>query len=195
MDISFEEYAKNEFEFLVDEYGFSIKESQDYLIVYQSESVEVRISYDPGRTHELDIDICELAEIESRRFRSFSISYLLDLLGVKSDITMGVHSGDMNVIKKFVSQIAQLVKEHAVELLKGNREYYSYLYKLMAEQNKDYYRIKNLNWIRSEVVILWAEKDYENIVDKLSPYRDLLSKSETMKLDYCLKNINKKRNN
>src|SRR6266576_3513014 len=54
--------AQTRFEFLVDEFGFSLESTESRFVVYRSGGIEISIFYDEKRHHELDLSVRRIGD-------------------------------------------------------------------------------------------------------------------------------------
>jgi hypothetical protein len=188
MDLQLQTIAAQEFAFLKSEYGFKCVKNSPWLVRYESDVVFINIYFDWNRSYEFG---CELGRNDNLRGSlkvPFDIGEIIRSKG-NSDEHIGssfqVTSRDS--LEKFAKELASSLKYYAHEFLRGSSDAFNQVADLRDKECKEYALEKELRLMRSKLGDAWHNKDYQKVIELLSPLREKLRESELKKLKYALK--------
>ena len=91
--------------------------------------------------------------------------------------------------KKFVAQLAELVKNYAEDLLRGDPTTYQVLREQQSHDALEYAKEIHLRAVRREAEAAWQQKNYEGVLKLYGSIQRDLTRSEFIKLRYAEKRL------
>jgi hypothetical protein len=92
-------------------------------------------------------------------------------------------------VKRFVPKLAELVQKHAKPFLKGDIKAYQSAAEHVRRGSALYEKDMQLRRVREQAEGAWHGKDYEQVVNVYEPFKEDLSQSENMRLEYAKKRL------
>jgi hypothetical protein len=185
--LGFGEAVVSAFKFLVEDYSFRCVRKDVTIVRFESDSVFVNVYH--GRiSFELNVEIGELAIVEGRPENPFTIGEILHLVNPKEATNyrpFQVHTAES--VKKFVGELARLVKEHAVPALVGDHDFFQRVSEVQAKRSDAYLKELRLNRTRTQVEAAWHQKDYPRVAEFYDSMMDDLTPAEAKRLAYAKK--------
>lgn len=194
--LRFEEAVISAFAFLTTPaYGFKCAASDVTLVRYESADVFVNI-YHGRSSYELG---CEIGlrvgrdgtalghgaeeEHPEEGFTIWEIARLAGAAGIDDRTFLQASTAER--VEQLVSQLAQLVRTHAVSALRGDPTYYASLRQARTNWFENYMIDSRLERARADVARAWQGKNYAEVVRLFEPLGDELTPAESKKLEYA----------
>jgi hypothetical protein len=188
-ELGFSEALIREFNFL-EKKGFRSTQKNVTLVRYESERVFVNV-YHGRASYELNVEIGLRPALADEPERPFSIGEIIELRsGQREGEFTPPQSNTPEGVRKFVSQLASLVKRYAEPALAGDRLFFEQLSRLRVEKSEAYLRELKLKAMRRAVDTAWHEKDYASVIKLYEPLQENLTPAELKKLSYARKHLN-----
>lgn len=92
-------------------------------------------------------------------------------------------------VKRFVPKLAELVQKYAKPFLEGDIKAYQSAAEHVRRGSALYEKHMQLQRVREQAETAWHDKDYEQVVNVYEPFREDLSQSENMRLEYAKKRL------
>lgn len=187
--LGFLEAATSEFMFLVEEFAFSCVKRDVTFVRYESKNVFVNI-YHGRSSFELNVEIGERSLSENTRERSFAIGDILYV--TKPEVAERYYPYQVTTpesVKKFVKELAKLVKEYATPALSGDHACFEKTAAVQLRRSQDLLLGWDLQRVRREVDTAWHEKDFPRVVAIYEPVKEHLTPAEMKKLEYARKKV------
>jgi hypothetical protein len=185
--LGFVDAVTSAFNFLVEDFSFTCVREDITLVRFESNSVFVNVYH--GRvSFELNVEIGELTIGEQRPEVSFTIGEILHLVNpteATSYHPYQVHTVDS--VKKFVAELAKLVKEYAIPALMGDHDFFQRVAEVQAKRSDAYLKDLRLNRTRTDVETAWHQKNYSRVIELYDSMFDDLTPAEAKRLAYAKK--------
>ncbi|WP_042955284.1 hypothetical protein [Pseudomonas sp. G5(2012)] len=178
--------AKDCFDKVADGFGLTCIESSEQLLKYQNEFVSLTVALDRLRSFELSITLGGNGAQYPQE--SFSLAEILRFRGrQESDFLDGLMVVDEEGLSNILPRVANLILIHAADFLSGNKESYSQIQEWRNMECKKFELDSSLKYAREIIEEAWKARDYETIVNVLSPIKGGLTEFEIKRLEYALK--------
>lgn len=188
MDFGLQAIAIKEFDFLRADYGFKCVKAGPWLVKYESNAVFIKIHFDGNRSYELG---CELGRNDGFRGSlevPFDLGEIIRCKGnSEKDTQTAFQVTSSESLQKFCKLLAAHLKHYAHEFLIGSGDAVKQVAEFRDRECEDYALERDLELMRSQLGAAWQNRDYKNIVELLSPFKEKLEQSELKKLEYALK--------
>jgi hypothetical protein len=177
------------FKFLIDDFSFVCVRKETTFVRFESNVTFVNVYH--GRTSfELNVEIGEQVISKEVPENPFTIEEILSLVNAKEAVgyhPYQVHTAD--AVKRFVTELARLVKQYAIPTLIGDHDFFRRLSEMRTKWSTEYMKRLHLNRIRTEVDAAWQQKNYTRVIELYDSMRDDLIPVEVKKLEYAKKRI------
>jgi hypothetical protein len=188
--LGFKEEVLAAFGFLIDEYGFRVVEQEPTRVRFESPLVFLNV-YHGRSSSELGLEVGQLEKRSSQLQSRYYLSDILDLIGkAQEEGYTFFQASTQERVKKYIAQLAELVKKHAKNVLKGDSAVFENLRSIQARKSQEYLKEMNLSRIRPEANEAFRKRDYSRVIELLEPVRTELNPSELRKLGYARKHVN-----
>jgi hypothetical protein len=137
---------------------------------------------------ELNVEIGELTIGGILPENPFTIEDILYLVNPKEATNYRpyqVHSVDL--VRKFVSELACLTKEYAIPALKGDQLFFERLGHSRSQRSNAYMKELRLDRTRTEVETAWHQKDYPRVIELYDSMFEDVTPAEAKRLAYAKK--------
>jgi hypothetical protein len=185
--LGFAEAVTSTFNFLLEDFSFRCVRKDVTIVRFESNSVFLNVYH--GRiSFELNVEIGELTAGGELPENPFTIGEILHLVNPKEAITYHpyqVHTADS--VKRFVAELAQLVKEYAVPALIGDHDFFRRVADVQAKRSNAYMKELRLNRTRTEVETAWHQKNYPRVIELYDSMHEDLTPAEAKRLAYAKK--------
>jgi hypothetical protein len=185
--LGFAEAVISAFRFLVDDFSFACVKQDVTFVRFQSNVVFVNVYH--GRiSFELNVEIGELTIGQAHPEVSFTIGEILHLVNPKEATNYRpyqVHTGES--VKKFVSELARLVKEYAIPALIGDHVFFQRVADVQAKTSNAYMKELHLNRTRPMVETAWHQKNYPRVIELYDSMLEDLTPAEAKRLAFAKK--------
>jgi hypothetical protein len=176
------------FNFLVKDFSFRCVRQDITFVRFESNSVFVNVYH--GRvSYELNAEIGQLAIGEGHPEVPFTIGEILHLVDPKEATNYHpyqVHTADS--VRKFITELAELVKEYATPALLGDHEFFQRVAEVQGKRSNAYLKKLQLNRTRTEVETAWHQKNYRRVIELYDSMHEDLTPAEAKRLAYAKKN-------
>ena len=184
--LGFPDAVLSSFKFLVEDFGFSCVTHDVTYVRYESRDIFVNV-YHGRASFELNV---EIGEQVSREFpeNPFTLGEILNSLNPQeAENYQPYQVRTAESVKKFVAEMARLVKEYAPPALMGNHDFFQQISETRQQRSDELLRSWDLNRARRDVEKSWQKKDFKHIVEVYEPVKEYLTPAETKKLEYAKK--------
>jgi hypothetical protein len=187
VSLGFVDAVISAFNFLVEDFSFRCVRQDISLVRFESNSVFVNVYH--GRvSFELNVEIGELAIGEGNPEVPFTIGEILHLVNPKEATNYHpyqVHTVDS--VKKFVTELAKLVKEYAIPALMADHDFFQQVAEVQAKRSDAYLKNLHLNRIRTDVEAAWHQKNYPRVIELYDSMLEDVTPAEAKRLAYAKK--------
>jgi hypothetical protein len=156
--LGFFEAVMSAFKFLVEEFSFTCVRQDVTFVRFESNCVFVNV-YHGRASFELNVEIGELTTSGGLPENPFTIGEVFHLVNPAEATNYHpyqVHTAES--VRKFVREIARLVKEYATPALIGDHSFFQRLSELRTHRSDEYLKGVHLNRTRTEVEAAWHQK-------------------------------------
>ena len=185
--LGFSEAVISAFNFLVEDFAFTCVRKDVTIVRFESNSTFVNVYH--GRvSFELNVEIGELTIGGVLPENPFTIEEILHLVNPKEAVNyrpFQVHT--VESVKKFVSDLANLVKQYATPALIGDHGFFRRLSELRTQRSNEYLNSVRLNRTRTEVETEWHRKNYRRVMELYDSMLEDLTPAEAKRLAYAKK--------
>lgn len=185
--LGFSEATISAFNFLVEDFAFTCVRKDVTIARFESNSTFVNVYH--GRvSFELNVEIGELTIGGVLPENPFTIEEILHLVNPKEAVNyrpFQVHT--VESVKKFVSDLANLVKQYATPALIGDHGFFRRLSELRTQRSNEYLNSVRLNRTRTEVETEWHRKNYPRVMELYDSMLEDLTPAEAKRLAYAKK--------
>jgi hypothetical protein len=185
--LGFTEAVMSAFKFLVEEFSFTCVRHDVTFVRFESDSVFVNVYH--GRiSFELNVEIGELmvgGVLPENPFTIGEILHLVDPEEAANYRPFQVHT--LESVKKFVLELARLVKKYAIPALIGERDFFQRVSEVQAKRSNAYLKDLRLNRTRTEVETAWHQKNYPRVIELYDSMYEDLTPAEAKRLAYAKK--------
>jgi hypothetical protein len=187
--LGFPEAVTSAFNFLVKDYSFRCVERDVTFVRFESKYTFLNV-YHGRLSFELNVEIGELKSGEGDPEVPFTIGEIL--YSVKAPEAANyrpyqVHTIDL--VTKFVNELAVLVKQYAVAGLIGDHVFFQQVAKDQADRSDEYLKVITFSRTRSEAEAAWHQKDFSRVVNLYNSMLENLTPAEAKRLAYAKKNV------
>lgn len=182
--------VRENFNFLIAEYGFSLIKESDCQVRFESDHVFVIVHYDAERSYELDVEIGQLKALFNNEERPFNLGEVLRTERVfEGNKYRSFQACSSDILEKGVSKLALLLSLNAKDYLLNNKFSFKRLSDLRKSESDQYELEAKLANIRREAKLAWQKKDYYKVVSLYGAVESMLSSAEKKMLHIAKKNI------
>jgi hypothetical protein len=186
-NLGFPEAVMSAFKFLMEEFSFTCVRKDVTFVRFESNSAFVNVYHGRG-SFELNVEIGELTIGEGHPEIPFTIGEILHLVNPKEATNyrpFQVHT--MESVKKFVSELANLVKQYAIPALTGDHGFFQRVAEVQAQRSNEYLKGLHLSRTRTEVETAWHQKNYPRVIELYDSMLEDLTPAEAKRLAYAKK--------
>jgi hypothetical protein len=184
----FSQAVLTSFRFLIAEFGFKCVKQETTLVRYESSSVFVNI-YHGRSSYELGVEIGELRRNSDVPEFGFTLGEIISLTDTKIGSMYPYQITKPELISKYISQLAELVKKYAVSALIGDRVFFEQLSSSQLRKSEEYIKDMKLTEVRTKGEVAWREKNYKQVVELYGSVEGDLTLSERKKLEYARRKL------
>ena len=185
-DFTFKNCVLEEFDFLVNEYGFRCTQSRTYYLRFESNSVFLELHYDGQRSFEMDFSLGLLDDLYEGRERPFFLGELIKFSGTDENENYHLmQASSPEKVAILVPKLASLVKIYAEGFFSGDKVRFKALSDFREKECNQHDLEKTLKNVRAAVQLAWRNKDYARVIKLYEPFRKHINPSELKKLEYC----------
>jgi hypothetical protein len=183
-NLGFETVVRPAFDFLQSEFGFACRRSSATAVLYVSPDAEVEVTFDI-RSYEIDV------EVKQREAgRSFPLHRVIQLVSVtEAERWRTVQASSPARVRKFVPQLADLLRKYGRSALVGDPKTFAKLAELEEYEAMRTTRDLQIRQARKLAEIEWKAKNYRKLVSILAPIQEELTASELAKFIYAKKKL------
>lgn len=174
-----------EFNFLVKEFEFSMSIQDSYSVYFENDVVIIKFYFDYYQSLEV---ICSI-KVKSYE-NDIYIYDVMEFVHYKGEIVFSRE--EPNIYQKITNSVLKLrnfFQSEGKNCLLKNSYFFSLLVRYKEEKINQYNVKRDLEYLKTQLDILWNNRKYSEIVTLLSPMRTWLNKSEIMKLEYAKKHL------
>lgn len=176
-------YVGKYFDYLLDRYGFRKTLSRECAVTYESESLDVIISYDKS-----NCDYSVVVRSRSEPNFQMDLRVICDALGTDFRAELpGVVSSEN--VHKFVPKSAQIIEALLRNVLAGDEQDFIRLKRRFKSYIEETSRREVTDQILREAEVQWRKRNYSRVRDLLVPIESRLSDSWVAKLRYAQKKL------
>jgi hypothetical protein len=186
--LGFPQAVISAFVFLVKDFSFSCIRCEATYVRYESSAVFINV-YHGRASFELNVEIGERA-VSDVREHSFTIGEILYM--ANPQVAENYHPYQATTaesVKKFVDELARLVKEYATPALQGDRLFFQRVSEIQLQRSDNLLRTWELNRMRKDVEAAWHQKDFKRVLELYEPLKAYLTPAELKKLEYARKRV------
>ncbi len=185
--LKFREAVLDSFGFLENE-GYYIAKQEITYIRYESSLVFINV-YHGRASFELGMEIGRLSEPKNVLTLNDIISWYGVDKGKEADHPVAFQVSSRKGVQEFVPKIADLLKNCAIPLIRGDVEAFTSAFKLQSKRSNEYEKEVNLKNVRNRVEAAWQMKDFYQVTELLSSIKGDLTQVEIKKLAYAEQNV------
>lgn len=188
--LKFKEEVLNSFNFLIKEYGFQCTCKEEMRVSFETQKVYIGI-YHEVASYELIFEIglkpSTLETVDSK----YTLPEIMDLvIGQSNKDNVFFQASTVTGVKKCISEMAELVKKYAHNVLIGDVPTYESLRLIQKQRSDKYIKEMELGHIRPKAEDAWHNKRYEEFVELYESIQNYLSPIDIKKLEYARNHIN-----
>jgi len=188
MDLRFQTIAIKEFEFLMHKYSFKCVQSDSCKIQYESDAVFVTVHFDENRSYELGCELGRMDDSEGSLECPFDLGEIIRWKELsQKDIHTAFQVTNIEDLQKFCQLLASHLQCYAHELLIGTESAFKTLADFRDKECVEYALARDLEIMRDQLEDIWQTKNYNKVIELLSPLKKHLKHSEIKKLEYALR--------
>lgn len=184
--LGFQDAVKEQFSFLVDQYGFSCNSSNLYTIKYISEKVYINI-YHERISYEIYFEMGLLPEDYNSQLK-VSTSDIVEILSGVNENTCYQASNKSNV-NLVIEKLANLVKMYAKEALRGSIDYFKEISEIRYKKLQHAFLLQELKIADEKAKKAWDITDYKTVAEIYSQFEKHLSAVQLKMLHYAEKKV------
>jgi hypothetical protein len=187
----FEETVKNNFSFLVQQYGFRLSQIEQTgyvkVIRYESPLVYVSLIYGPPAYEpEMAFGRIGIDDVPGNRgFHPGDLVLLRSSFGWK----WGAVNPKNPVLVEIVAGHAQILRECGSACLLGDQASFEEMKARRDNAIEDWHQEEKVNSIRNDAQVAWESKDYRAVLRLLESIETMLTDTEKKKLEYAKKQL------
>jgi len=190
MDLGLQTIVAKEFGFLITKFGFQCVKAGPTLVRYESESVFVNIYFDMNRSYEFGCELGRNDDLRGSLEVPFDIGEIIRSKKYsEKDTPSSYQVTSREYLKKYAKELANCLKNIANEFLVGSRDAFNKVADFRDKECEEYALETDLRLMRSQLNIVWQKKQYNLIVELLTPLKENLKQSEMKKLKYAMSKI------
>jgi len=187
--LGFREEVLSQFNYLITEYGFQCVKTEVTLVRYESQKVFINI-YHGRASYELNVEIGLLINSFILGEQNYTLTELVELEGAPNGTYQAYFQVSSQAgVKKFVPIIAKYVKEHAHNILIGDKSTFERLAQIRTQMSDKYLVKMTLDRVRPRAEEAWKDKRYREFVELYEPIKNDISPTESKKLVYAKKHV------
>lgn len=190
MKLSLPGYMYQNFDFLVDLYGFQCVLSSPTKVVYESHKVRVAILYDNRHSHELSVDF-SIRDVTSGDFKCIGDLRSVESMNknLKRDVVFPIQASTPHALELSVAFLGAYLKDYCGDLLCGNETAFARFKEYLLEEGLKYNLKMTLESMRRAANLAWGRHDYKALKQILEEHREYLTPSEKLKLNFACKKL------
>jgi hypothetical protein len=189
-NFGFETSVVDAFSFLLD-YGYRCVQCEKTFVRYESEKIFFQIYH--GRiSKELGLEVGQISELRELE-NKFSLAELSELMGIQNSPGVYVPWTVYTVesVRKFVFQLADLVKKHLEDVLQNKQGVFERLQIIQTRNAKVLSNQMEMERRIPKADEAFREKMYYRVIELLEPIQTILTSAYLKKLEYSKKQITK----
>lgn len=187
----FEDVVQRHFYFLEQQYGFRLSQIKQVgyakAIRYESASVYVTLTYGPP-AYEPALSFGRIGIDDVPGAYNFDQGDLVTL-NSSAGWQWDPVNPNKSVLVELISGLAQVLRECGAVCLTGDHATFEEMKTRRDSAIKEWHQQEKANRIRKEALSAWNRKDYSAVVGLYETIKDMLTETETRKLDYANKQL------
>lgn len=188
---SFEAVILDVFAPIMSKYGFVVVESDDNYVRLDSQNSSIQLYYDRCRSFEVGVGFSELVNGDNLRRIPFNLGEVFRECDVPdADVISFFQSSDILQVRSYLVSVVDRLKNYCEPILTGDHSIFEKVNHRRLVESAAYTRQIQLQSVRDESDRAWRDKKYQEFVDLLSEFKDLLPQSDQSKLEYAEKKLN-----
>ena len=185
----FPEAVLTSFRFLVEGFGFAVVTHETTYLRFESNAVFVNV-YHGRASYEIGVEIGELKKANNLSERSFTLGEIIAMTDYDRGSSFHFYqAATPELIPKFVSETAEIVKAYSRSALIGDKSFFEGLGKVRSRISHEYLKSMEMGRVREEAEVAWHEKNYGQMVELYDAVKDDLTPSEVKKLEYAKRKL------
>ena len=157
------------------------------MVRYESDAVFIDICFDGYMSYELSCDIGRNDGFRGSLAEPFDLGEIIRSKGYsEKDIKTAFQVTRSESLEKFCKLLAAHLKNYAHEFLIGSSDAFKQVADFRDKECDDYALESDLEFMRNDLGTAWQNRDYNKIIELLTPFMDYLTPSELKKLEYAL---------
>jgi hypothetical protein len=177
------------FRFLVESFGFAVVTDETTYLRFESDTVFVNI-YHGRASYEVGVEIGELKRANNLPERSFTLGEIIAMTDYEKGSNFHFYqAATPELVQKFVSETAEIVKIYSRSALIGDKSFFEGLGKVRSRISREYLKSMEMGRVREEAEVAWRQKNYEHVIELYDDVKDDLTASEIKKLEYAKRKL------
>lgn len=186
--LGFNEEVRKAYQFLINDFGFSLVKDDITFVRYESKEVFINLYHGRG-SYELGFQIGLINKMGKDKEVYYTIKDIIDYN--ENNNFKPFQTSNAEGVKKFVLVMAELVKKYCIKALDGDRLFLKKLDKFCSENFQREMIEMDLRRILPEADKAWRNKNYSKYSELMEPIASYVSSSEKMKLQFVKKHKKK----
>jgi len=178
--VNFYDLVLKHFNFLLEEYNFSVIEISDYKAEFSSKGVSVAV-YHEKLSYEVYLTI-------SLYGKTYYLNEVLDWKGVKEQQKV-YQALNTQTVNSVLLEICSLFKQYCADIITLSKQDVEVVADILDTQRKNKQRISEHRALTSSANIAWKEKNYKRFVEIYEGYYSQLNDIQRKQLVYAKKKI------
>lgn len=181
--LGFETLVVDNFRFLVDSFGFALKDAEPTRVIYKSLDVYVIVFHGRG-SYQVDFEMGLISSgVPGFRLADLSADVSSGPLGGRSSLQASDHAS----LEAVVPQLAQFLQAHATDGLLGKRDFFETLDMRRQVRAASVTQGYVMQSVRERAESAWKDRRFADYVVIMEPHLPLATRAEMLKYDYCRK--------
>lgn len=185
-NVTFKAVVLGTFASIMSRYGYELVESDDSYARLDSHSSSIQVHYDRRRSFEVGVGFSELAIGELVRRIPFNLGEVFRECAVPDAGTASFfQSHNILEVRSYLASVAERLMNYCEPVLSGDRRFFEAVNHRRSVESAAYTRQVQLQSVRDEADRAWRDKEYQEFVNLLVEFRDMLPESDQKKLEYA----------
>jgi hypothetical protein len=164
--------------------------SSDSYVRIDSHDTSIQVHYDYRRSFEVGVEFCELVNGKCCRRIPFNLGEVFREFEVPDANSISFfQSCDILEVHRYLVFIADILVSCCEPILAGDRSYFMSLNNRRSIESAEYTRHVMLRSVRNSADQAWHANEYQQFVDLLAEFEDVLPRHDQMKLEYAKKKL------
>lgn len=164
----------------LDEYGFILSEEYPGFVSLVSSKVRLNISFDYSRSKDLEIEIVALFNVNMRPARIYELHEFFIANNYKTPKLRKEDKEDS--MAAWMRRSLDILESNNGRVLKGDESTFNEISEFLHKKDIQYTREILLRQGIEQADVAFRDKNYKKVVELLTPFREMLTKSYTKKL-------------